>query len=103
MLDFTSALYLGFEHASRSLPGWPRLTLGKPAALEEVPGTLQAQRELAAMTGCEQVLLGSSTLHLFCDLFGMLAAPNVAIWIDEATYPIARWGTDRAAALGVPV
>jgi 8-amino-7-oxononanoate synthase len=103
MLDFTSALYLGFEHGSRSLPGWARLTLGKPAALEEVPGTLQAQRELAAMTGCEQVLLGSSTLHLFCDLFAMLAARNVAIWIDEAAYPIARWGTDRAAALGVPV
>ncbi len=103
MLDFTSALYLGFEHASRSLPGWERLTLGKPAALQEVPGALQAERELAALTGCERVLLGSSTLHLFCDLFAMLAKWNVTIWIDEATYPIARWGSDRAAALGVPV
>lgn len=103
MLDFTSALYLGFEHASWSLPGWERLTLGRPAALEEVPGTLQAQRELAALTGCEHVLMGSSTLHLFCDLFAMLAGPKVAIWIDEATYPIARWGTDRATALGTPV
>jgi 8-amino-7-oxononanoate synthase len=103
MLDFTSALYLGFEHASWSLPGWARLTLGKPAALEEVPGTLQLQRELAVLTGCERALLGSSTLHLFCDLFGMLARHDAAIWIDEAAYPIARWGTDRAAALGVPV
>src|ERR1700691_4652006 len=103
MLDFTSALYLGFEHASWSLPGWDRLTLGKPAALEEVPGTLQAQRELAALTGCERVVLGASTLHLFCDLFAMLARRKVAIWIDEAAYPIARWGTDRAAALGAPV
>lgn len=103
MLDFTSALYLGFEHASRNLPGWDRLTLGKPAALEQVPGSEQVQQELAALTGCERVVLGSSTLHLFCDLFAMLAGPNVTIWIDEATYPIARWGTDRAAALGVPV
>jgi 8-amino-7-oxononanoate synthase len=103
MLDFTSALYLGFEHASWSLPGWDRLTLGKPAALEEVPGAAQVQRELAALTGCERVLLGSSTLHLFCDLFAMLARRNVTIWIDDATYPIARWGADRGVASGVPV
>lgn len=103
MPDFTSALYLGFEHASWSLPGWERLTLGKPAALQEVPGAQQAQRELAALAGCERVLLGSSTLHLFCDLFAMLAKWNVTIWMDEATYPIARWGSDRAAAQGVPI
>jgi 8-amino-7-oxononanoate synthase len=102
--DFTSALYLGFDHASGSLPGWARLTLGKPAVLEDVPGTLQVQRELAALTGCEQVVLGASTLHLFNDLFGMLAGrDDIAIWIDEAAYPIARWGADRAAAGGVPV
>jgi len=103
MLDFTSALYLGFEHASWSLPGWEHLTLGKPAALQDVPGVLQAQRELVALTGCEQVLLGSSTLHLFCDLFALLARWSVTIWMDDATYPIARWGSDRAVALGVPV
>jgi 8-amino-7-oxononanoate synthase len=103
MLDFTSALYLGFEHASWSLPGWDRLTLGKPAALEEIPGSQQVQRELAALTGCERVVLGSSTLHLFCDLFAMLARRNVTIWMDDATYPIARWGADRAVATGVPV
>jgi 8-amino-7-oxononanoate synthase len=103
MLDFTSALYLGFKHASWSLPGWDGLTLGKPAALEEIPGTEQVQRELATLTGCERVQLGSSTLHLFCDLFSMLVRRNVTIWIDEATYPIARWGTDRAAASGVPI
>src|SRR5579871_789026 len=103
MLDFTSALYLGFEHASWNLPGWPQLTLGKPGALEALPGTVQAQEQLAALTGCERVLLGSSTLHLFCDLFAMLATRNVAIWVDDAAYPIARWGTDRAAASGVCV
>ncbi len=103
MIDFTSALYLGLEHASLSLPGWPRLTLGKPGALQALSGTDRVQRQLADLTGCQQVLLGASTLHLFCDLFAMLARRNVAIWVDEAAYPIARWGTDRAAALGVPV
>src|ERR1700742_4442103 len=96
MLDFTSALYLGFEHASGSLPGWTSLTLGKPAALEQGPGVLRVERELAALTGCEGAVLGASTLHLFCDLFAMLGGKNVAIWIDEAAYPIARWGADRA-------
>lgn len=103
MLDFTSALYLGFEHASWSLPGWDRLTLGKPAALEEISGAAQVQRALASLTGCERVLLGSSTLHLFCDLFATLARRNLTIWMDDATYPIARWGADRAAVAGVPV
>jgi 8-amino-7-oxononanoate synthase len=103
MLDFTSALYLGLEHASWNLPGWERLTLGKPAVLREIPEALQAQRELAALTGCERVALGPSTLHLFCDLFALLSRRKVEIWIDEATYPIARWGTDRAAAAGAPV
>ncbi len=103
MLDFTSALYLGFEHASWSLPDWERLTLGKPAALEEISGTLQAQRELAALAGCERVVLGASTLHLFCDLFALLARGDIAIWVDESAYPIARWGADRAVASGAPV
>ena len=103
MLDFTSALYLGFEHPSWSLAGWPSLTLGKPAALEEFPDAAEAQRELAALTGCRQAQLGTSTLHLFCDLFTMLAGPDVAIWIDEAAYPIAGWGADRAVASGTPV
>ena len=103
MLDFTSALYLGFEHPSWTLPPWRRLTLGKPAALEELWEALPAQQELETLTGCERVQLGASTLHLFCDLFAMLAGPGVAVWIDGAAYPIARWGADRAAAMGTPV
>ena len=35
--DFTSALYLGMHHPSRSLRGWDRLTTGVPAALGEPP------------------------------------------------------------------
>jgi 8-amino-7-oxononanoate synthase len=45
----------------------------------------------------------ASTLHLFWDLFGLLASDWVRIYMDEGTYAIARWGVERAAARGVPV
>lgn len=50
------------------------------------------------MQGCEMATLSSSTLHLFWDLFGALARGRVAIYMDAGTYPIARWGVERAAA-----
>ena len=73
MLDFTSALYLGLSHESWRLPGWDRLTLGKPAALESPPGAREVERDLAALVGCERALLAPSTLHLFGDLLTILA------------------------------
>lgn len=103
MIDFTSSLYLGLNHGSKSLPSWKRLTLGKPAALDPVPGSGEAETELARLSGCERALLGPSTLHLFWDLFSILAARGVSVFIDAGAYPIAHWGVERAAALGVPV
>jgi 8-amino-7-oxononanoate synthase len=103
VLDFTSALYLGLDHATRSLPPWERLTLGKPAALETPPGAGDLEKELAGLVGCERALLAPSTLHLFWDLFAILAARDVNIFLDAGTYPIARWGVERAAASDVPV
>jgi len=103
VLDFTSALYLGLEHGSRSLPPWERLTLGKPAALEAPPGAGGVEKDLAELVGCERALLAPSTLHLFWDLFAILAARDVNIFLDAGTYPIARWGVERAAARGVAV
>ena len=103
MLDFTSALYLGLEHGSRSLPPWERLTLGKPAVLEPVPGSAEVEKQLARLVGCERALLASSTLHLFSDLFAILAVRNVNIFLDASAYPIARWGVESAAAAGVRV
>jgi len=105
MLDFTSALYLGLRHASSSLRPWSQLTSGRSA----VQGTCISRSQqrvtqaLANLIGCEQAVLGPSTLHLFWDLFGMLARDRVAIYLDAAAYPIARWGVERAAARGVPV
>jgi 8-amino-7-oxononanoate synthase len=95
MLDFTSALYLGLQHPSRTLPAWTSLTLGKPAALEDPPGARAVEQELAALTGCEGVLLVSSTLHAFFDLFAMFAGPGTAVFIDQSSYPISRWAAQH--------
>jgi 8-amino-7-oxononanoate synthase len=100
VLDFTSALYLGLEHASRELPAWDRLTLGKPAALEPQPGAGRVERRLAALIGCERTLLVTSSLHLFWDLFTLLAQDNVNIFLDADSYPIIQWGVERAACSG---
>lgn len=102
-IDFTSSLYLGMEHAWQSLTRWERLTLGKPAALESVPGTRRVEQELAALTGCERVLLAPSTLHLFWDLFAFLARRGMSIFLDAGSYPIVQWGVERAASGGAPV
>ena len=101
--DFTSALYLGMRHAARALPEWEQLTLGKPAALETVPGETELGAALARLMDCEAACLMPSSLHLFWDLFGWLAAAPVALLVDSAAYPVARWGAARAAAQGVPL
>ena len=36
------------------------------------------------------------------DLFDVLAHDRIAIYVDAGTYPIARYGVERAAAKGVP-
>jgi 8-amino-7-oxononanoate synthase len=103
MPDFTSALYLGFRHGSGSLRGWSSLTTGKPSALEETPGAEALERELAELVGCERALLGPSTLHLFWDLFALLAKRRACIFVDAAAYPISRWGATGAVAGGARV
>jgi 8-amino-7-oxononanoate synthase len=103
MADFTSALYLGLEHASNTLPGWDALTLGRPAALREPPGAEVVAAELAQLQGLPAATLLPSTLHLFWDLFRVLGSERVALLCDAGMYPIARWGVERAAAMGMPV
>jgi 8-amino-7-oxononanoate synthase len=103
MIDFTSSLYLGLKHGSRDIAGWQQLTLGKPAALEAVPGSSEVEGELARISGCERAIVAPSTLHLFWDLFPILAKPGVTVFLDDGAYPIVRWGAERAAGLGVAV
>jgi 8-amino-7-oxononanoate synthase len=99
-LDFTSALYLGIRHPSRSLRPWSQFTTGKPAALESPPSTEAVARALAELQGCESVTLLPSTLHLFFDLFEALRHEGVRLYVDAGAYPIARWGAELAAARG---
>jgi 8-amino-7-oxononanoate synthase len=103
MLDFTTVLYLGFRHSAESLQPWTQLTSGVPAALAEPTGVGVLASRLAHLQGCEQAIIGPSTLHLFWDLFTMLAAEPIAIFLDATTYPVAMWGVEQAAARGVPV
>jgi 8-amino-7-oxononanoate synthase len=103
VLDFSSALYLGLRHPSPSLRSWSGLTTGKPAALEPPPGSAIIAGKFAALVGCERATPVASTLHLFWDLFGLLARDQVRIYMDEGTYAIARWGVERAAARGAVV
>lgn len=101
MLDFTSALYLGFGHPSTALRPWARLTTGAPAALAQPDGSAGVQRALAALLGLERATLAPSTLHAFWDLFGILARPADVIYLARDAYPIARWGVERVAARGI--
>jgi len=104
VIDFTSALYLGMRHASGQLPSWGQLTMGVPAALNEPPVTRRLMQAIIRLQGCERTTFAPSTLHLFWDLFGLLAAHEaVAIYVDDGLYTIARWGIERAAARCVPV
>ena len=103
MIDFTSVLYLGFRHSARSLRPWSQLTTGVPAALDEPDRVRTVAARLAGLQGCRQATLGTSTLHLFWDLFTILARKPIAIYLDSGVYPIARWGVERAAARGASV
>ena len=103
MLDFTSALYLGLRHPSWSLRPWSQLTTGVPAALASTPDAQPVAYQLAQLQGCEHGVLGTSTFHLFWDLFGILGRRPVVVYVDAGVYPIARWGVERAAARGVRV
>jgi 8-amino-7-oxononanoate synthase len=103
MRDFTSSLYLGLRHASAMLMPWNTLTLGKPAALREPPGATHVAAEIARLQGCEAGVLLPSTLHLFWDLFGVLAAERLSILCDASLYPIARWGVERTRLTATPV
>jgi 8-amino-7-oxononanoate synthase len=103
VLDFTSALYLGLRHPSGSLRPWRALTAGKPAVLETPAEADAVAAGLAALTGCERATLSASTLHLYWDLFGILARDRVRIYMDRDCYPIAGWGVERSAASGAPL
>lgn len=103
MLDFTSALYLGFRHPSQTIRPWNSLTTGAPAALVTLEENILTAQRLARLQGCERGTLAPSTLHLFWDLFGILRTRPIEIYLDSGVYPITRWGVERAATHGARV
>ena len=90
------------RHPHNSLRPWVELTTGRPAAIESPREGERLAHELARLLGQERATLGTSTLHLFWDLFDVLATDRIAIYTDAGAYPIARWGIERVAAKGVP-
>lgn len=103
VIDFTSSLYLGMEHSSDNLKPWRSLTTGAPAVLGEPPETAALARQFALLQGCDAAVLATSTLHVSWDLFGILAQNPIEIFLDSKTYPISRWGVQRAMTLGAAV
>lgn len=103
MPDFSSALYLGLRHPSAALGAWDALTLGRPAASADPPGSRLLAAGLAQLSGAGAATLLPSTLHLFFDLLAMLAREHIAVLLDDACYPVARWGAEQAAARGTPL
>lgn len=106
MIDFASAAYLGFQHRREDLASWanwPSLTLGKPQALAESPAARQLAQGLTALTGLADAALGTSTLHLFWDLFAVIESLSPSVYlVDAGLYPVARWGLERAGRRILP-
>lgn len=102
MLDFTAALYLGFRHPSSSLAAWASLTSGVPAALAVPADAVRVAAAAGSLLGCARAALAPSTLHLFWDLFAVLAGEDASVHIDAGAYPIGRWGAERLYGRGIP-
>ncbi len=100
LVDFTSALYLGFRHPSRALPGYHRLTKGLPAVLSTGREERQLGNEVARLQGFRAGLVGSSTLHLYVDLVRRLARAPVSLLMDAYAYPVSRWAAVMVRAMG---
>ncbi len=80
-----------------SLRPWKQFTMGTPVALTQPPVALKVEKQLAELQGFQRAILGASAFHLFWDLFGILAKKNIAIFLDNGAYPIAKWGVERVA------
>ncbi len=90
MLDFSSSLYLGLNHATQQLDSWHSLTLGKPTSLEPTADYDELTRELEQLTGTKNMMLGTSTVQLLFDFAIWLQKKSVTFFLDEDCYPIAK-------------
>lgn len=93
------------RHGSQALHPWRQLSTGRPAALRSSEEGDRVGRELAGLQKCEAGVVGPSTLHLFWDVFTVLATTEkrIALYVDSGLYPIGWWGVERIRGRGVPV
>lgn len=103
VLDFTSSLFLGFRHASASLPAWSALITGVPAVLREAAGAGQVGAAVAASQGAQSGIVARSTLHALTDVLGTLPRRGDVVAVDTASYPITQTAVLTAAAKGAIV
>ncbi|MEZ5040228.1 MAG: aminotransferase class I/II-fold pyridoxal phosphate-dependent enzyme [Saprospiraceae bacterium] len=103
IIDYCSSSYLGIQHSSWELAPWAQLNTGKPAAFQEQEKASLVAKKVARLQGLATGLLFSSTFHLFWDVFQGFSALSTAIFVDDKTYPIARWATEMARLKGVVV
>ena len=101
MIDFTSTHALGWNHPSHELASWDQLGSGLPAGRGESATSVALAHRIARWIGQPRAVLAPSTLHLFWDLFALLArapshrSPSLNLHLDTACYPVARWGMER--------
>jgi len=103
MLDFSSAHYLGISHAPDAMPSEPRLTTGRPAALQSPAVQSEIQRSLRTLFKTNHVLVKRSTLHAFVDIYDQIRPAREAILVDAGAYPIQRWAINMAKGRGAVV
>ena len=102
MLDFTSALYLGLLHPSASLAAVGRAHARAPGRRVSRPcgSSRRRARAPSGMRGGGPAALDAASL--LGSVSGARSRSN-GDPVDTGLYPIARWGAERAAGLGIPV
>ncbi|MBL0358500.1 MAG: aminotransferase class I/II-fold pyridoxal phosphate-dependent enzyme [Chitinophagaceae bacterium] len=95
MPDFTSSLYLGMHHSAAELEQLQQLTTGVPAALYETRSAKKLASGVAAMQRLDEGLTMPSTLHIYHDLYVLLAQCNVVVFVDKEVYPVSKYGIEK--------
>lgn len=103
MADFTSALFLGYRHATAELPTWASLTTGRPSAMCEPAAAARLAARIARRQGSGAGVVHRSALHALWDVIDFVARPGSVVVLDRAAYPLSRWAAAGAVARGIPV
>ena len=103
MLDFTSAVYLGWRHGSADLAGWDRLTTGRPAAVQEPSAARAVAARIAATQGAAAGVVHRSASHALTDALDLAVGPGSAVFVDRGAYALADDAATRTSRSDVRV